>query len=232
MSRRDLHCCRILTFDILPCHNTLVARYHDGHGGGGASEDIYDALRSADALVSYGGEGIYGTLAKMGYNTFSPSRVASAGVPGATPTHEELYAFVKETRGQGPLTREELYARCAIYASIVASKEAYEETKMKKMSPEEKQVVLVKAHEEMGKDRVEYDNLFGPWSTESWIGFLNDMHGKLTAHFVSDPAQPNPWEIEGIDTKSKLYYIKLMEVFEDTSASSPTKIVEEVLFFR
>lgn len=176
-----------------------------------------------DSLVSFGGEGIYGMLAKMGYNTFSLARVASAGAPGAPPTHEELYASLSTG-----LTREELYARCATYASIVASKEAYEETKMKKMSPEEKQAVLVNADEEMGKHRAEYDKLFVPWSSESWIGFLKDKHGELTPHFVSNPAQPNPWESEGIDTKSKYYLIKLMEVFEDTSASSPTKTVEEV----
>lgn len=218
---------------VFSTHHTYEFADLPGKKGLGAAKRAKQAKLSqspirGDSLVLFGGEGIYGALAKMGYNTFSLSRVASAGTPGAPPTHEELYASLKETRGQGPLTREELYARCATYASIVASKEAYEETKMKKMSPEEKQAVLVNANEEMGKHCAAYEKLFVPWSSESWIGFLKDKHGELMPHFVSNPAQPNPWESEGIDTKSKHYLIKLMEVFEDTSASSPTTTVEDV----
>lgn len=66
-----------------------------------------------------------------------------------------------------------------------------------------------------------------PWSKDSWINFLKDKHGKLEDHFERKPAQPNPWRAEGVDTTSKRYYINLMQVFEGTSASSPTRIVED-----
>ena len=66
-----------------------------------------------------------------------------------------------------------------------------------------------------------------PWSKDSWINFLKDKHGKLEDHFERKPAQPNPWRAEGVDTTSKRYYINLMQVFEGTSAASPTRIVED-----
>lgn len=191
-------------------------------------DDVYGSIciemRDADPLVRYGGEGIYAELAKVGYNTFSPSRVGSAA--SAEPTHEELYASLKETRGSGPLSQEALYARCATYASMVSSKEAFEQTKMNEMSPEERHARLFKAEVAMANHRDAYEKLFKPWSTQSWVNFLKDKHGQLKAHFDDEPSQPNPWAGDGIFGKSKHYLIKLMEVFESASASSPTRIVE------
>lgn len=186
---------------------------------------------AADALVSYGGEGIYGELAKMGYNTFDADAAAAAGGGGggdvgAASTHEELYASLEETRGGAPLSKAALYDRCKLYEGVVVNKGAYEETKMSKMSPGEKRERTQLAMAAMSRHRGAYDQLFQPWSKESWIAFLKDQHEKHKANLVGNPAQPNPWAGEGVDATSKRYLINLLDVFADKSASSPTQIVE------
>lgn len=187
--------------------------------GGNSPADAF-AHVAMDTLAVYGGDGIYGELAVMGFNTFDADAAA---------THEAVYASVEETLGGAPLSKQELYEKCKVYETVVASKSAFEETKMSKMSPSEKKEVLLKAERAMCKHRGEYDKLFQPWSQESWIGFLKDQHGKLNrkASLKTNPAQPNPWAGEGIPAKSKKYLVNLMGVFADTSASSPTQIAED-----
>lgn len=187
--------------------------------GGNSPADAF-ANVAMDTLAVYGGDGIYGELAVMGFNTFDADAAA---------THEAVYASIEETLGGAPLSKEELYEKCKVYETVVVSQSAFEETKMSKMSPSERKEVLLKAERAMCKHRGEYDKLFQPWSQESWIGFLKDQHGKLNrkASLKTNPAQPNPWAGEGIPAKSKEYLVNLMEVFADTSASSPTQIAED-----
>lgn len=190
-----------------------------------AALPVQPNLRRADTIVSYGGQGMYSELAKLGFNTFNPSRASS--ISGGDPTHEELYANVKDisTHGYRTLSREERMSEFFKALSVYDKDDVHQEVYMSKMTPEENKDLLMKAAAVMEKHRSAYDKLFEPWSEEPWIHFLKSWHDKQKEHFEDDPAQPNPW---GVDVKSMRYLENLMEVFAGTSASSPTRIVENV----
>lgn len=179
-----------------------------------------------DSLISYGGNGIYDELAKMGHNTFNCSPSVTAN--GADPTHEEMYASIPARVPSEMLTKEELYERCAGYQTLVANREAFEETRMNKMTPDERNASLHAAQEAMLRHQAKYDELFQPWKAKPWINYLKVKHDARKVNFESNPAQPNPWEDEGIETTSKSYLINIMEKFKETSPSAPVCTLERV----
>lgn len=144
---------------------------------------------------------------------FSEPVYAVAGGALAGAGHEQKYAT--------------LYAAAETYARAVTNKDAYEQTKLCNQTPAENQARLLEAYSAMEKHRSAYDALFLPWSTEPWVLFLKEMHDDQKSKFEVNPAQPNPWVSDGIDTKSKSYLIRVLKIFEDTTSdASPIKIVD------
>jgi hypothetical protein len=117
------------------------------------------------------------------------------------------------------------YRRFETYQSVAEDRAVYIDAKMANFSPAEKQAHIDEATDAIGQHQTAYDTLFKPWASLPWIAALKACHDAAAGEFVSAPAQPNPWSDS---TSSKNYLIKLLPVFEGTSSTSPTTVVERV----
>lgn len=78
--------------------------------------------------------------------------------------------------------------------------------------------------------QIHYYELFGKWKNSddcTWMLELRDAHATLTARFESGQPvlQPNPWRGQEIETNSKRYLSRLIQVFSIAPTSGPGDVV-------
>lgn len=183
-----------------------VADYDSvGEPGGEAN---WENLLNDFANGNYGE--MYGMLASFG-------QISNSG---------DMYASIVEG---GNNYGFEMYDKAATYQLEIANRSIYMETSASKLSEEESFERLATMARAMSAHQGKYDALFATWSSACWIDDLDVQHRIVIRSIATTGTveQPNPWAGNNgaVKVTSKRYMLKLLEVYGQSSSTSPVSTV-------
>lgn len=206
-----------------------------GSGGGGGGVGISRKGREGSTYDGFGGDTVdpYGTSVESSRK--GVARGQQSVYAGFAPGHEENNPYAQQGLYQKAVHADEnslSFIEQDICYQIITGIPGYGDTTSHPPTAGTKASDRIQELDDaMARHKESYDELFGPWSNEHWIGYLTDEHNDRAAAFTDHPKQPNPWVEQNskyIPT-SKHYLVQIRKVFDDPNPStSPKYIVEEV----